>query len=217
MDWDRSWLEQPIVIIDFETTGLSAATDKPVEIAAVRYQHGRFVRAYQTLLDPGGPIPAEATAVHSITDEMVLGKPTLMDVAHELYDVAAAAIPCAYNAPFDRSFLHAAITGNDCAAFDPSISWIDVYVMVAKIDRFVRGKGGKKLGAACARWGVEHTGAHRAWGDAQATAQLLYRLHEVGKVRDCPLRRLLEHTDAMRAEHEHNLQEYLARKMGHAG
>jgi DNA polymerase-3 subunit epsilon len=210
-DLAAPWADQPVVVIDFETTGVTPA-DRPVEVAAVRFDRGRVVRSYSTLLDPGQPIPPGATAVHGITDAMVLGMPTLTDVAVQLFDIARDAIPCAYNAPFDRRCLHAEIAGTDCPAFTPLLQWIDVYVIIAKVDRFTKGKGQKKLGAACERWNVPHLAAHRAEGDATATGLLLYRLLECNRVKNVPLARLLEHTVRMRGAHDDNFQAYLERQ-----
>ncbi len=213
LDSSRPWPELPLVVIDTETTGVGEG-HKVLEIAAVRFEQGRIVAEYAALLDPGRDIPAEATAVHGITAEMVAGKPALCDVAHEIARIAQDAAPCAYNAPFDRNLLHASISGTDCPAFDPSVSWIDVYVIVGspRIDKYVKGKGRLKLSNVCARHGVELNGAHRALGDARATGLLLHRLYDKGLIKPAPLSRLLEHTDQMREEHDRDFKAWLARQ-----
>ena len=81
IDLKRVWNEQPVVVLDFETTGPDPKTCEPLEVAAARFEGGRCVAEYQTLLSPVEPIPPEATAIHGITDEMVDGQPTLADVA----------------------------------------------------------------------------------------------------------------------------------------
>jgi len=174
----RPWHELPIVVIDTETTGVDPATDAVVEIAAVRFESGRIVAEWSSLVDPGIEIPASATAIHGITQSAVQGKPSLVECAPDLLRVSTGAVPCAYDAPFDRAFLHAAITGTDCLAFEPYALWIDPLVIVRRRDRFERGKGRHKLTEACKRHGVELTEAHRALGDARATGALLWRLHE---------------------------------------
>lgn len=213
LDCTRPWPELPIVVIDTETTGVGEG-HKVLEVAAVRFEAGRIVAEYATLLDPEREIPAEATAVHGITADMVAGKPTLADVAHDLARIAQDAAPCAYNAPFDRGLLHASICGTDCPAFDHTVSWIDVYVIVGspRIDKFVKGKGRLKLSNVCARHGVELVGAHRALGDARATGLLLHRLYDKGLIKPVSLARLLEHTDRMRVAHDRDFQAWLARQ-----
>jgi DNA polymerase III epsilon subunit family exonuclease len=213
LDLAQPWNEQPIVVIDTETTGVGA-DHAVVEIAAVRFEHGRVTAEYASLIDPQRDIPADATAVHGITADMVRGKPTLEDVAVDLFQIAQDAAPCAYNAPFDRAFVHAAIAGTDCPAFDPGLSWIDVYEIVAspRIDKYVKGPGRLKLGNVCQRWQVELEGAHRALGDARATGKLPWCLFEQQRVKPVSLGRLLEHTDHMRAEHNADFARWKARQ-----
>lgn len=204
LDLTKPWNELPLVVIDFETTGPDPETCQPVEVAAVRFEGGKVVAEFSSLLDPGCSIPEEATKVHGITDEMVTGKPTLLAVAPQLFELAQGAAPVAYNAPFDRAVLHRFVTGNDCPAFDPTLSWIDVFVVIAspKVDKYTSGPGRLKLGAACKRWGIELDGAHRATADCKATGALLFRLLERGAVKSVPLGKLLEHTDSAREAHE---------------
>ena len=51
--------------------------DKPVQVALVRFEAGKPVATASSLLQPGIPIPAEATGIHGVTDEMVKGAPTV--------------------------------------------------------------------------------------------------------------------------------------------
>ena len=200
LDQAKLWTELPIATIDFETTSADPLTCAPVEVAAVRFEGGRAVDQWSSLINPGCPIPEAATAIHGITDAMVADAPTLELVAPELFRLAKDAVPCAYNAPFDRTVLHRYITGADCPAFDPAQLWIDAYVVIASVDKFVPGAGRLKLAAACKRWGVLLDNAHRAMADAVVTGQLLFRLLEQQQIKPCPLGKLLAHTDKRRAE-----------------
>lgn len=212
MDPEQQWSDLPIVVIDTETTGTDESADV-CEVAAVRFERGLEVARYSSLVRPTCEIPPEASAVHGITNAMVESAPALADLCGELFRICRDAAPCAYNAPFDRKRLHRHIAGIECPAFDPSWSWIDVYVIVAspRVDKFVRGSGRLKLGATCARWGVPLETAHRAAGDAAATGRLLFALYAAGKVKACSLSVLLAHTDIMRAEHERDHAAYRAR------
>jgi DNA polymerase III subunit epsilon len=67
-------LERPLVFFDLETTGLRVGTDRIVELAVIRLAPTGDVMEKVRRFNPGIPIPAEASAVHGITDE---------DVAHE--------------------------------------------------------------------------------------------------------------------------------------
>lgn len=202
LDLTKPWNELPLVVIDFEATSADPTTCAPVEVAAVRFEGGRAVSEFSTLLDPGMPIPADATAIHGITDEMVQGKPTLAAVAPQLFELAQGAVPVAYNAPYDRTLLHRFVTGSHCPAFDPALTWIDVFVIIGKVDKYVPGTGRLKLGPTCERWGVKLDGAHRAVADCKATGELLMKLLERGAVKSGALGKFLQHTDKARADHE---------------
>lgn len=214
LDLAKCWTEQPWVIVDTESTGVDTRTCGLVEVAAVRVEAGSIVGEFCELVDPGAPIPAEASQVHGIYDAMVAGAPTAELVSPALDDFCAGAVPCAYNAPFDRSLLHRTMPGGSSPVFDRSLSWIDVYVIVAsaRCDRFVGGKGRLKLSAVCERRGIAHESQHRALGDARATAALLLRLLADTRVRPCPLDTLLRHTDAARAEQQRDFAAWRSRQ-----
>lgn len=82
-------LERPLVFFDLETTGTNVTHDRIVEISYIKvYPDGREDEG-RMLLNPGIPIPAESTAVHHITDEMVADAPSFADVAPALREVFA--------------------------------------------------------------------------------------------------------------------------------
>jgi DNA polymerase III epsilon subunit family exonuclease len=92
-------------VIDVETTGMDPAVDRVVEIACVRLHEGRITRRFETLVDPGRPIPAEASAIHHILDADVRGQPALAEVAGRLTRLVEDAVVVAHNASFDTAFL----------------------------------------------------------------------------------------------------------------
>jgi len=193
LDLEKSWELHDLVVIDVETLGLHPA-DGVCDIAAVRFSEGAPVASFTSLVNPGKPIPEAATAIHHITDAMVTGAPSLLELAGDLLKVAEGALPCAYSADFDRGFLHHSITGKDCLAFDPDFSqWLDVLVAVRDVDRYTSGKKRHTLAAACARRGITIDGAHRALPDAITTGALLYEMLRRGEIKPCPLGKMLEH------------------------
>lgn len=93
------------LVVDTETTGLDPVKDRVVAIAGVWVRPGQGpIRRESFLVDPGIPIPPEASAIHHIVDRHVQGAPTLAQVLPAFqgqdFDVYVA-----HNAAFDFSFL----------------------------------------------------------------------------------------------------------------
>ncbi|MDR2286365.1 MAG: 3'-5' exonuclease [Prevotellaceae bacterium] len=77
-------LENPIVIFDLETTGLNLVTDRIVEISVIKIHPDGNEEIKTRRLNPGIPIPAEATAIHKITNEDVKDCPSFIAIAKSL-------------------------------------------------------------------------------------------------------------------------------------
>jgi DNA polymerase III subunit epsilon len=77
-------LQRPIAFIDLETTGINLGTDRIVEIAIVRINADGTKTNKRKLINPQMPIPAESSAIHGITNEMVKDAPTFKQVANEI-------------------------------------------------------------------------------------------------------------------------------------
>ena len=82
------WIElkRPLVIFDLETTGISISYDRIIELYYIKLMPDETREEKRYLLHPGIPIPAEATAIHGYTNEMVAGCPAFADIAHELVE-----------------------------------------------------------------------------------------------------------------------------------
>ena len=79
-------LKRPIVFFDLETTGTNITNDRIVEISVVKVLPDGSEIVKTRRINPGCPIPAEATAVHHITDEDVKNEPEFRKVARSLAD-----------------------------------------------------------------------------------------------------------------------------------
>ncbi|MEE4119639.1 MAG: exonuclease domain-containing protein [Paracoccaceae bacterium] len=163
------------VVFDTETTGLLPSSgDEIVQIAALRMVGGRRVAGeqFESLVNPGRPIPAGATAVHRIADADVAGAPPIETVARRFHGFAAGAVLVAHNAPFDLEFLrrHEAATG---VVFDHPV--LDTVLLSAVV--FGQSET-HTLDALTERLGIEipPEARHTAMGDTIATAAALEKL-----------------------------------------
>lgn len=77
-------LQRPVAFLDLETTGINLSTDRIVEIAIIKIKVDGSREVKRKLINPEMPIPAEATAIHGITDAMVKDAPTFKQVGNEL-------------------------------------------------------------------------------------------------------------------------------------
>jgi DNA polymerase III subunit epsilon len=172
------WQEVDVALLDVETTGRDASVDRVVELGIAVGRRGEIVARYNWLINPGMPIPAEVTAIHHITDEMVADKPRFEVVASEIANALKGCVPAAYNALFDRAFLmsefsRAKADGGGAPALLREVEWLDPLVWARDIQE---GEKSRSLGDVAARLGVELEKAHRAQDDAEAALRVLYAL-----------------------------------------
>lgn len=178
---DTIWADAPLVVIDFETTGLDSEVDRILEIGLAVFVQGAHVESKNWLVNPTIPVPAESSAVHGITDAMLEGAPRFAEVFAEVREVLAGKIPVAYNHGFDSRFLWAEqrraglpTRGDDLppACADDGV-WIDPLVWAREIQKAEKGF---KLVDVAARLNVPLESAHRAAFDAEATGRVLLAL-----------------------------------------
>lgn len=77
-------LEKPLAFFDLETTGINVATDKIIEISVLKIYPDGNEQSKTWMINPGMPIPAEASAIHGIYDADVAQAPHFKEVAHEI-------------------------------------------------------------------------------------------------------------------------------------
>ena len=94
------------VVIDTETNGIKIQGGRILELSAIRYEDFQPVAAWTSLVNPEKAIPADATAVNGITDDMVASAPTLAQVSASFIDFIGTSPLVGYNLPFDLKFLY---------------------------------------------------------------------------------------------------------------
>jgi len=80
-------LSRPLAIFDLETTGIRVATDRIVEICIIRVEPDNSTQVKTYRVNPGVPIPLDATLIHGISDDDVKDEPTFADLAKELNEL----------------------------------------------------------------------------------------------------------------------------------
>ncbi|HEY9714260.1 MAG TPA: exonuclease domain-containing protein [Chroococcales cyanobacterium] len=111
-DATRNLADIEFLAFDVETTGLSPVVARLVELSGVKFKlFEDSVTVFSELINPGCPIPPEASAVHGITDAMVAEARTYQEVVPDFLDFVGAesTVMVAHNAPFDISFLKMAL------------------------------------------------------------------------------------------------------------
>jgi DNA polymerase-3 subunit epsilon len=93
-------------LVDVETTGLNAQSDRIVQVAVRQLDRfGNTQRGWHSLVNPGrGPGP---THIHGITTKMLVGAPSFAAVAPVVGELVAGRVLVAHNAVFDWGFLQA--------------------------------------------------------------------------------------------------------------
>ncbi|QZP08654.1 DNA polymerase III subunit epsilon [Caenibius sp. WL] len=163
------------IIFDTETTGLDPKKgDRLVEIGCVemvnRVQTGRTFHAY---FNPDRSMPAEAEAVHGLSETFLADKPRFHEKAAELLEFIGDSPLVAHNAGFDFGFLNAEL--DICGLEAVSTTRMVDTVAIAR----VRHPGAKNsLDALCTRYGVDrsHRTKHGALLDAELLAQVYVEL-----------------------------------------
>jgi DNA polymerase-3 subunit epsilon len=164
---------KPIVMIDFETTGLSPDMgDRITEVAALRIEDGRITERYVSLINCGVRIPSFITGLTGITQQMVDTAPPVSEVVPALLDFIGADALAAHNASFDEKFLRAESARLGLAPAHQGT------VCSLKLSRRVfPALGSYKLGQLSGQLGIRFkSAAHRAESDAEVAAQVLLHI-----------------------------------------
>ena len=158
------------VAVDVETTG-RYLTDEIIEVSAVKFVDGYPKESFNQLVKPSELIPAEATEINNITNEMVRNAPKISEVV-KLFDEFIGDWPIVgHNLRFDLRFLY---RGGSQILRTPRNYYCTH--MIGK-DRIDRGQvENYKLVTLCGYFGIQLNRAHRASTDAVATGKLLYAL-----------------------------------------
>lgn len=160
------------IVLDTETTGMDPTNgDRIIEIGCVELvNHLPTGRHLQLYINPEREIPAEATAVHGITNEFVADKPTFSQVYTEFLDFIEGGKLVIHNAEFDMKFLNAELRSVGHAA----LSWSTVIDTLAMAREKFPGSPAN-LDALCRRFSIDNT--ERTYHGALLDSELLAEVY----------------------------------------
>ena len=205
--------DETFVILALETTGAAPSTCEITEIGAVKYRAGELLGTFQTLVNPGAPIPPTITVLTGITQAMVIDAPEVEEALPSLLEFIGGAVIVGHNIRFDMSFLNAAAQRLGYGKLPNRTA-----DTVALARRLVRTEvRNLRLSSLAKHFRSPTKPNHRALEDAKATAHVFFELLErAGSVGATYLEDLLRLPTAKGQPHydKLNLTDRLPRRPG---
>ncbi len=167
------------VVVDLETTGGAPVDAGITEIGAVKVRGGVVIGEFQTLVNPGVPIPPFVAALTGITDALVASAPSIRAVLPGFLEFAENTVLVAHNAGYDIGFLKGACAKHGYPWPDPQI--VDT-VRLARVALHRDEVANCKLATLAAHFRTTVRPTHRAFDDARATSDVLHAL--IGRLGD---------------------------------
>ncbi len=164
-------MEKTFIAIDTETTGQYALGAEICELAAVKWQGGREIATFQSLLKPRAPMSDFVIGIHGITNEMVATAPLAKDVLPEFLAFIKGGILLAHHAQFDLGFL--AVQIEDAELPLPAEPVICTSLLAQAVETETVNH---KLQTLVKHYGIDPGQAHRALDDARACLHVALRL-----------------------------------------
>lgn len=160
------------VVFDLETTGISAQWDEVIEISGLKVRNGKIVEEFQSLVNPGRPIPKRASLVNGITDDMVQDAPPFSLVLADFLNFVENDVLVGHNIhSFDMKFIY-----RDAERFLgqlPDNDYIDTLPLARQC---VSGLSHHRLVDLASHYQISQDGAHRALNDCRMNQQIFERL-----------------------------------------
>lgn len=148
-------------VFDLETTGISCYSDSIIEISGIKVRNHQVTTEFSTLVNPERPIPAGATRVNGITNQMVGAAPRLPEALAEFLAFIGDDILVGHNIhAFDLNFI-----------FDDALRLFNREVNNAYVDTLYLSRQclpqlkHHKLADVSRHFNIDTTGAHRALAD----------------------------------------------------
>ena len=157
------------VVLDTETTGLNRTHDRIIEISLARYENGKQVEQYSSLINPQMPIPANATRVNHITDEDVAEAPVFAKVWPDVHRMLNGQLIIGHNVTYDLGMIGYNMP-RDSEDFD--VVYLDTLTLARRV---FKNQPSYALSALVQNLSIASIQTHRASDDVTLTAQLFER------------------------------------------
>ena len=167
-------IQRPIVFFDVETTGLSVAQDRIIELAMIKVMPNGEKEQFYSLVNPEGKeCTAEAVSKHGLTAEKLADAPTFREIAQKVMDFIANCDLGGFNCTkFDIPLLVEELLRAGIHIKSSSFKIVDVYKILVKADP-------RTLEATYKRFmGKPLEGAHGAMADIIGTIQILEKMEQ---------------------------------------
>ena len=194
-------------VLDLETTGFSAVTERITEIGIMKVVDGEVVDKFSEFVNPEKHIPEQVTQVTNITDEMVKDAPTIKEIFPKMLEFIKGSVLVAHNAGFDIGFLK---QNAQRLGYEFDYTYIDTLAMArALFPNFKK----YKLGKIADNLGIKVEVAHRALDDVDTTVKVLKVMMEEIKKRGA---KKVEDIDYVSVDEQAKKEEYKKLKPYHA-
>ena len=162
---------EEFVVVDIETTGMSAAACEIIEISAVRFSGGAQTATFSSLIKPKRRIVPFITNLTGITNAMVADAPPVSEVILDFHRFVGDSVIVGYNVNFDVNFLYDNLVS--CHDLPLTNSFVDVLRMTR---RLLPDLPDHKQTTVAQHYGISTRGAHRAQTDCLICAAIMERL-----------------------------------------
>ena len=168
--------DEEYVAFDLETTGLSSANDRIIEIGAVIMKNGEELDRFQTFVDPQRPLEKKIVELTGITDEMLRGAPGIEEVLPKFLEFIGGRVLVAHNSDFDTGFIRAECGRQGLPyAYTAADTLILSQNMLPQLNKF-------KLDIVSNALSLPDFNHHRAADDAVTCGLIMHRL--MGKMEE---------------------------------
>ncbi|MBI9070113.1 MAG: GIY-YIG nuclease family protein [Melioribacteraceae bacterium] len=158
-------------VLDFETTGTSAAHNRVIEVGLVKIKNAKVVDTYQSFVDPECLIPFHITQITSITNLDIVGAPTFYEIIDDINEFIGNSILVAHNMQFDFSFLK-----HEYQRAEAELITNKTLCTLKLARKIYADLPSKSLGNLTKSLRIQHKNVHRALGDASVTAKVLIKM-----------------------------------------